>query len=192
MADQLSFSPDMALVVVDVQHDFAHPEGSLFVTGAPAAIPHIVGLVTAAQAAGAPVIYTADWHPEDTAHFNQWPVHCVGGTPGADLMPELPPTTYPIIKKGIHGEDAYSGFTMSDPVTGKRSSTDLEAVLATTGVQELVIVGIATDVCVRATVQDAIAKGWPVTVVQDACAGVDEVNSRAALAEFASLGARVL
>lgn len=187
-----TFSPETALVVVDVQHDFAHPSGSLYVQGAKQALPVIVDLVNQAKAAGAPVIYTADWHPAETPHFEQWPVHCVGGTAGAELMPDLPPTDYPIVKKGVNGEDGYSGFTMRDPETGKVLPTELEDILRSTSAKELVIVGIATDVCVRATVMDALTNGWPVTVVKDATAGVDEIHSEMAFNEFNATGVTVL
>lgn len=189
---QTLFDAETALIVVDVQHDFAHPEGNLFVSGAPHALPRIVELINQAKKAQAAVIYTADWHPAQTPHFDTWPVHCVGNTPGAELMPELPPTSYPIVKKGVNGEDGYSGFTMSDPITGELSPTDLEAILATTKATRLVIIGIATDVCVNATVLDALDKGWPVTVVKDACAGVDPANSEAAFATFAKRGVTLI
>lgn len=187
-----TFSPETALVVVDVQHDFADPSGSLYVQGAKRALPVIVDLINQAKEAGAPVIYTADWHPANTPHFDQWPVHCVGGTPGAELMPDLPPTDYPIVKKGVNGEDGFSGFTMRDPESGKVLPTELEELLRSTTAKELIIIGIATDVCVRATVMDALNNGWPVTVVRNACAAVDEIHSEMTFNEFETTGVTVL
>ena len=82
-----------ALIVVDVQNDFADPEGSLSVTGGADAIPFINSEIIEARAGGAFVVYTQDWHPADTPHFAKdggiWPVHCVGGTWGAALHPDL-------------------------------------------------------------------------------------------------------
>src|SRR5918999_1313891 len=82
-----------ALVVVDVQNDFADPGGSLHVPGGEAVVPVVNDEVAAARAAGALVVYTQDWHPADTPHFAKdggtWPVHCVGGTWGSDLHPRL-------------------------------------------------------------------------------------------------------
>src|SRR5687767_9840526 len=83
-----------ALVVVDVQNDFADPEGSLYVEGADTAVGRVIEEVTAARAAGSPVVFTQDWHPPATAHFathgGVWPVHCVQDTWGAQLRPDLP------------------------------------------------------------------------------------------------------
>src|SRR3972149_4145553 len=87
------YGPRTALVVVDVQNDFADPKGSLSVTGGEATIPVVNGQAAAATAAGAFVVYTQDWHPAHTPHFAQdggvWPVPCVAGTWGAELHPAL-------------------------------------------------------------------------------------------------------
>ena len=82
-----------ALVVVDMQNDFADPQGSLFVKGAASILPLVNSEARLAREAGALVVYTQDWHPESTHHFAKdggiWPVHCVGGTWGADFHPAL-------------------------------------------------------------------------------------------------------
>ena len=81
-----------ALLVIDVQNDFADPKGSLSVAGGEALIPRINGEIAMATSAGATVVATQDWHPESTPHFAKdggvWPVHCVGGTWGAELHPD--------------------------------------------------------------------------------------------------------
>src|SRR4051794_6770844 len=104
-----------ALVVVDVQNDFADPAGSLFVAGAADILPRINAAIADAQAAAATVVATQDWHPEVTPHFAKdggiWPVHCLAGTWGAELHPDLAvPADSLRIRKGANGEDGYSGF----------------------------------------------------------------------------------
>jgi nicotinamidase/pyrazinamidase len=167
-----------ALIVVDVQNDFADPEGSLSVPGAASAVAAINREIEAAREAGATVVATQDWHPERTPHFvtdgGPWPVHCVGGTWGADLSPELAlPDGAPLVRKGANGEDGYSGFTMRDPQTGETAPTELEGILRDAGVQAIAVVGLATDYCVKATALDAVRLGLRTTVLSDAVAAVN-------------------
>ena len=77
------------------------------------------------------------------------------------------------IHKGTSGEDGYSAFSMRDPVTGVETSTPLPDALAERGVTSVVVVGVALDVCVRATAEDAMRLGYDVTLVADATAAVD-------------------
>ncbi len=172
----MRWQPTTALVVVDVQNDFADPAGSLAVTGGPDVVVAVNALVVEATAAGAPVLYTQDWHPPDTPHFEKdggtWPVHCVQGTWGAELHPDLV-VAGEVVRKGEHGEDGYSGFTMKDPVTAQSMPTALADRLRAAGAAELVVVGLATDYCVRATALDGRELGWPVTVRWSAVAAVD-------------------
>ena len=165
-------------MVVDVQNDFADPAGSLSVAGGEAIVPRVNDEITAAGEAGALVALTQDWHPESTPHFAKdggiWPVHCVAGTWGAELHPRLvPPSDAPRIRKGSNGEDGYSGFTMRDPVSGETMPTDLEAVLREAGVERVVVCGLATDYCVKATALDAARIGFGTTVLTDAIAAVN-------------------
>jgi nicotinamidase/pyrazinamidase len=172
----MSYDPRTALVVVDVQNDFADPAGALAVTGGPAVVLAANEHVAAAAAAGSPVFYTQDWHPADTPHFEKdggtWPVHCVQGTWGAQLHPDLD-VRGEVVRKGEHGEDGYSGFTMRDPRTGDSVPTALADRLRERGVQRLVVLGLATDYCVRATALEGRGQGWPVTVPWDAVAAVE-------------------
>src|SRR5919106_6586041 len=117
-----------ALIVVDVQNDFAEPAGSLSVSGAGHILPRVNAEVAAARASDSPVVYTQDWHPASTPHFEKdggiWPVHCVAGTWGAELHPDLV-VDGPIVKKGSGGEDGYSGFSVRDPRSGDVDATQL-------------------------------------------------------------------
>ena len=172
------YGPTTALVVVDVQNDFADPGGSLSVAGGEAVVPVIDGEIVMATNNGAMVVATQDWHPESTPHFAKdggiWPVHCVAGTWGAELHPALTlPADAPRVRKGAHGEDGYSGFTMRDPVSGETIPTELEGILREAGVERVVVVGLATDYCVKATALDARRLGFETAVLADAIAAVE-------------------
>lgn len=186
-----------ALLVVDVQNDFADPAGSLYVKGAETIIPYIDAQIDAALAAGAHVFHTQDWHPPSTPHFAKdggiWPVHCVADTWGARFHPGLT-VGGPTVHKGRFGEDGYSGFTMRDPETGATKPTEMAALLEAAGVTHLVIAGLATDYCVRETTLDALARGYPTTVLVDGVRAVDREagDGERALAELREAGATLV
>ena len=172
------YGPKTALLVVDVQNDFADPDGSLSVPGGESVVAVVNREIAAAIQAGAMVVATQDWHPERTPHFvtdgGPWPVHCVGGTWGAALHPTLElPAEAPRVRKGASGEDGYSGFTMRDPLTGETTPTELEGLLKAAGVDTVAVVGLATDYCVKATALDAIRLGFDTTVLTNAVAAVN-------------------
>jgi nicotinamidase/pyrazinamidase len=172
------FDGRTALIVVDLQNDFADPAGSLSVAGARKVIPVVNDAVGAALEGDALVVATQDWHPESTAHFAKdggvWPVHCVAGTWGAELVSsfEVPPDA-PRIRKGVNGEDGYSGFTMRDPATGEQIPTELDGLLRERGIERLVVCGLATDYCVNATALDGVRLGYTVEVLENGCAAVN-------------------
>lgn len=182
-----------ALVVVDVQNDFADPQGSLAVAGGEAVVPVVNEEVGRARAAGGFVVATQDWHPPDTPHFEKdggvWPVHCVEGTWGAELHPDLR-IDGPVVRKGTGGEDGYSGFTMRDPRSGETLPTELEGLLRERGVERVVVAGLATDYCVKETALDAARLGFATTVLTRGVAAVDlrTGDGEAALAEMAGAG----
>jgi nicotinamidase/pyrazinamidase len=192
----ISYDSHTALVVVDVQNDFADPQGSLFVTGGDAVVPRVNIEVMRALSAGAFVVYTQDWHPESTPHFEKdggiWPVHCVRDTWGAELHPGLE-VSGPIVRKGSNGEDGYSGFTMRDPVTGEEIPTPLRAMLEEREIETVVVVGLALDVCVKATALDSIPD-FQTSVVANASAAVElqPGDAARALAELRSSGVTVV
>jgi nicotinamidase/pyrazinamidase len=165
-----------ALVVVDLQNDFADPAGGLSVKGGAEIVPTVNGEVSMAVNAGALVVYTQDWHPESTPHFAKdggiWPVHCVGATWGAELHPNLT-VDGPLVRKGENGEDGYSGFTMRDPQTGNTIPTSLEALLRDRVIERIVVCGLATDYCVKATALDAARLGFETYLLLDAIRPVD-------------------
>jgi nicotinamidase/pyrazinamidase len=165
-----------ALLVVDVQNDFADPNGNLYVRGGEHVVPFVNAEIGAADAAGALVVYTQDWHPPDTPHFEKdggvWPVHCVRDTWGAELHPDLH-VRGESVRKGAGGEDGYSGFSERDPETGEVAATPLDELLRRRGVERVVIAGLATDYCVKETALDATKNGFDATVLRDGIRAVD-------------------
>lgn len=169
-----------ALIVVDVQNDFADPKGSLYVPGG----QEIIGLANYLAEHYDKVAYTQDWHPEKTSHFDDWPPHCVQDTWGAEFYPSL------IIKgktfrKGAGGEDGYSGFYMRDD-KDKEIPTGLGEFIGSTRL--VTIVGLATDYCVRATALDAHKLGHDVIVVKDGIRAVAPDQTDFVLQEFVEDG----
>jgi len=172
----VDLGPKAALIVVDVQNDFADPRGSLYVSDGEAVIPVINHQVNAARTAGAFVVYTQDWHPASTPHFQKdggiWPVHCVKETWGAELHPDLE-VVGESLKKGTDGEDGYSAFSVRDPSSGETTPTRLEAMLRERGVRVVTVCGLATDYCVVETVLDAGRLDFSTDVLSEAIRAVD-------------------
>jgi nicotinamidase/pyrazinamidase len=155
-----------ALLVVDVQNDFADPAGRLYVQGGEEIIDAVNVEIAAAIEAGSAVVYSQDWHPESTPHFAKdggiWPVHCVMDTWGAELYPRLD-VRGPVVRKGSAGEDGYSAFSMRDPLSGATTPTTLQSLLTPT-IRRLVIVGLAGDYCVKQTAMDGRRLGYDVVI----------------------------
>lgn len=192
----ITYDRETALVVVDVQNDFADPNGGLYVNGGENVVPVINAAIAAARSAGARVVYTADWHPPSTPHFAKdgglWPVHCVGDTWGAEFHPNLI-VDGPVVRKGTGGEDGYSGFSMKDPEGDAVTPTGLAGQLERWGITKIVVCGLATDYCVKATALDGAAGGLDVTLLEDAMRAVDlqPGDGERALAEVVAAGCRL-
>ena len=180
-----------ALVIVDVQNDFC-PGGSLAVPHGDEVVPVLNQAIRKFTAAGVPVFASRDWHPQQTKHFKEygglWPPHCVQGTRGAELHPDLNlPGDAIIVSKGMYPEaDAYSAFQAEDP-----NGMPFSAALGERGSQRLYIGGLATDYCVKATVLDALHEGFEVVVLGDAVRAVDVKpgDGEGAIAEMKARGA---
>jgi nicotinamidase/pyrazinamidase len=157
---------------------FADPKGSLYVPGGEDIIWFVNEQVACARGAEGLVVYTQDWHPESTPHFKQdggvLPVHCVMGTWGAEFHSGLE-VVGPVVRKGSHCEDGYSGFMMRDPETGEEKPTELDGILQDHGVERVVVVGLAQDVCVKETALDAAERGYHLDVPES---GTRAVNLR--------------
>jgi nicotinamidase/pyrazinamidase len=182
-----------ALVVVDVQIDFC-PGGNLAVPGGDAIVPVINRYAEMFRAKGVTIVASRDWHPAVTRHFREfgglWPPHCVQGSRGARFHPllKLPDDVIVVSKGMVPDRDDYSAL-QARLVSG----ISLKEHLSATGVKNLYICGLATDYCVRETSLDALAAGFSVTVLQDACRGVDlkKGDSARALEEFAGKGGKL-
>jgi nicotinamidase/pyrazinamidase len=172
-----------ALLIIDFQNDFT-PGGAL---GVPEG-DTIAAKINALAASGDYdlVVATRDWHPADHNSFaaqgGPWPVHCVAGTHGAQLHPDLDRTNIDVtVDKGQAVDtDGYSGF----------EDTELEKILRERGITQVTVVGLATDYCVKNTALDALRAGFQVTVDSTAARGVEVQpgDSEAALAEVRAAG----
>jgi nicotinamidase/pyrazinamidase len=195
----MPYEKGTALIVVDAQHDFADPSGSLYVPGGEEAIEFINEQIQAARDSGAVVVYTQDWHPESTPHFEKdggiWPVHCIGGTTGAEFHPDLDVIDDAIrVRKGVGGEDGYSAFHIRDPETGAESTTGLASQLKDEEVEKVVVVGLALDYCVKETALDAAKAGFDTTLLADGTRAVNlqPGDGTRAAAEMAAGGVEVV
>lgn len=190
------YDAQTALIVVDVQNDFADPKGSLYVRGAERLVPAINAEIEAAGEAGALVVYSQDWHPAHTPHFaqdgGQWPVHCVASSWGAAFHPQLR-VVGESIRKGGGGEDGYSGFSMRDAEGGERRDTKLVALLQSHKIRRVIVVGLATDYCVKETGFDAVRLGFDTTVLRHAVGAVNlkSGDGERALAELQAAAVNV-
>ena len=191
-----------ALIIVDVQNDFCEG-GSLAVAGGAEVAAAISDYVDAHHLEFDHIVATQDWHIDPGAHFSEepdfkdsWPPHCVAGTKGAELHPDLD-TEYiqAYFQKGQFAA-AYSGFEgllapedavpTGDRQPGSLSAGDPESYAAADDaiglddwlqshdVEDVVVVGIATDYCVMATSLDAVQAGYSVTVIRSLTAGIAE------------------
>jgi nicotinamidase/pyrazinamidase len=185
-----------ALVVVDVQNDFCEG-GSLAVAGGTAVAAAITGHMRSAAGDYAHVVATRDHHIDPGGHFAEhpdyletWPPHCVVGTGGVELHPDLDREPIEaVFDKGEHAA-AYSGFeghTSADGVGG----VGLADWLRGHGVDAVDVVGIATDHCVRATALDAVAEGFATRVLLPLTAGVAEGSTEAALEQLRTAGVQL-
>ncbi len=158
-----------ALLVVDVQKDFC-PGGALAVPEGDAVVPVLNRWIEAARDAGIPVYASRDWHPDNHISFEErggpWPPHCIQGTEGASFHPDLAlPEQTSLISKGTDPDrEQYSAFDGTG--LGERMRED--------GVKRVWIGGLAQEVCVRASVLDALREGFEVHLL---CPGTRPVDA---------------
>jgi nicotinamidase/pyrazinamidase len=173
-----------ALLIIDFQNDFT-PGGALAVDGGDEIAEPIHSLAPRFDVIAA----TRDWHPPDHASFETeggpWPIHCVQGSPGAELHPSMDDVDIDfIVDVGRErADEGYSGFERSD----------LAEQLRKRGVDRVAVCGLATDYCVRASTIDACNEGFDVTLVSDAVRAVEVEpgDGERAIEEMREAGARV-
>ena len=172
-----------ALLIVDVQNDFC-PGGALAVIDGDQVVPVINQLIDQFDV----VCASKDWHPDQTIHFDRWPVHCVANTPGADFHPQLnqDPIDQILFKGTSNRDDGYSAF--------EATNINLTQWLKQKGVEELTIVGLATDYCVKASALDAVDQGFQVVVKQEAIRAVNLLpnDGNKALNEMKQAGVEIV
>ncbi len=183
-----SLTPADAVIAVDVQNDFC-PGGALPVPEGDLVIGVLNEWIRRAERGGAPVVVTRDWHPPDHCSFRTrggpWPVHCVQGTPGAELHADLrvPAGAIRIDKATDPRRESFSDF----------AGTGLGRRLRERGVRRVWVGGLATDYCVRATVLDALAEGFETHLLLPATRAVDvrPGDGRRAVEEMRAAGALI-
>lgn len=169
-----------ALIIVDVQNDFCEG-GSLAVPNANEIIDPLNKMIDLARKLDWLIIFSRDFHPEKTSHFDKWASHCVQGTKGAEFHPDINIEVAFFIYKGmIKDEDAYSAF---DGVT--ESGMSLYDLLLQEEVDTVLIGGLATDYCVKATALDSV-KHFKTILLTDSCRAV--ADGEEAIKEMESKG----
>jgi nicotinamidase/pyrazinamidase len=181
-----------ALVVVDVQNDFCEG-GSLAVAGGAAVAAAISERLRSSAPEYAHVVATRDHHVDPGGHFAEqpdfleaWPAHCVAGTDGVELHPNLDRGPIEAVFDKGHYAAAYSGFE------GAADGVPLADWLRSRGVDAVDVVGIATDHCVRATALDAVGSGFATRVLLDLTAGVTDGTTDAAIEELRTAGVELV
>jgi nicotinamidase/pyrazinamidase len=184
---------------VDTQFDFVSPAGKLYVPGAEEALPAMARLVEGARRAGVPHVASADDHelsdPEISAEpdfVSLWPPHCLRGTPGAMRPPEtqqLDPVVLgetEVDPSWLRGLEFLLLKKAYDPFTNPNA----DRLLVLLDPQEIVLFGVATDVCNDAAIRGLLARGRAVTFVEDASRGIDEARTAACTADWRAGGVR--
>ncbi|MGI6406700.1 MAG: cysteine hydrolase family protein [Syntrophaceticus sp.] len=168
-----------ALIIIDMLNDFVQEGGALYTGEAGRrVIPVIAEVLKRARGEKWPIIYLCDQHTSDDSEFNMFPVHCLAGTSGGEICTELAPQDGDIIIP----KRRYSGFY----------GTDLDLTLRELVVDELIITGVCTNICVLYTTADARMHNYRVKILEDAVASFDEQAHEFALQEMEkTLGAEL-
>ncbi len=172
-------SKNTVIIVVDMQNDFVHPNGKLFVPEARKTIPSIKKLIEKARASNIPIIYTQDWHGKEDPEFALWGEHAIMGTWGAEIAEELAPTENDILIKKVR----------YDPFYGTPLDHFLRTVLKR---DMLIIVGTVANICVLHTVGSAALRWYKTIVPLDCISALNEYDMNIALRQMDFLYKTVL
>lgn len=177
---------DMAVLVIDMQQDFLSPTSPLFVAGGPAIVPALQRALKAARSAGEPIIHVVRRHrvtgidvdQSRRALFAETGGFLVAGTPGAEELPQLAPTPW--------------DFTVAKTRWSAFFATDLDALLRRLGIHRLILTGVQTPNCIRATATDALSLDYATVVLSDATASQTGEIQLSNLRDMAAMGVEII
>ena len=161
------------VIVVDMQNDFAHPEGSLYGPEAQAIMPALKDLIAAARGAGVRIVYTQDWHQDDDPEFKLWGEHARAGSWGAEIVADLTPQPDDTLLQKLR-YDAFYG-------------TSLDHLLRSWDVKHTVVTGTVANICVLHTAGSAALRWYDVVMPEDAIASLTPFDKQSALRQVSFL-----
>lgn len=188
----------MVLVDVDTQVDFMLPGGKLYVPGAERILPRLRSLREFAEKNGVPVVSSADAHPPDSAEFQQWPPHCVQGTPGQEKVPETllePRKVLPYDTVAVPNPEELSRcrqWILEKDALDLFRNVNAAELFEKLDAERYVVYGVVTEYCVKCAVFGLLERGRAVSVVRDAIQELDPEAGKAVLREMQDAGATLL
>jgi nicotinamidase-related amidase len=162
-----------ALIIVDMQKDFIHSNGRLYVPGSEKIVAPLKALLNRCRASGLTIVFTQDWHPEDAVEFRIWPKHCIANTQGAEIIDELKPNPGEFIVK----KETYDAFF----------NTGLEDSLNKIGVENAIITGVVANICVLHTAGSAALRGFKVVLPVDCIAALNDFDLKLTIRQVSFL-----
>ena len=166
-------SEKTAFIIVDMQNDFAHPKGSLYVPKTKEVIPNIRYLLDEARKKGVLIVFTQDWHSKDDPEFKIWPRHAVAGTAGAEIIKELKPKKDEFIVKKLR-YDAFFG-------------TSLDYILRIHEIENVIVTGTVSNICVLHTAGSAALRWYKVILPIDAIASLTDFDQEVTIRQISFL-----
>lgn len=184
---------DIAFIDVDTQYDFMDPNGNLYVEGSEEIVPNIARMLDHARENRIPVVGSVDAHVEKDPEFQDFPPHCVKGTPGQKKLPETSLPLQKIIPQDVKVDDAL--LAPPGPVILEKSAIDgmlknpnIDVALKSTGAKKFIVFGVALDYCVKTAIEGLLDRGYEVDLVTDATRSVDPEKGRKVLEQLKKRG----
>ena len=199
-------SPRFLFWEVDMQNDFIQPDGALFIPDSPKIVPNVQSLVDAARQRRVLLLSEVDVHHLEDAELQEWPPHCMEGTPGGDIISEALASNRLVIpnEAGFEFPESFEGLQQ---IVIEKNTLDVfdnpntelllnrlnpEASPAFHQDAEFIVFGVATDYCVRKNVEGLLRRGRRVAIVTDAIAAIDRSAGQQVLANFRDRGVRMI